>query len=720
MQRLKVPLNKANTDVKTCFEAGIQLKKESKIDAAVAKFASALKLDANFVPALNQLAEIYANRQELSKSVQYYQRVVELMPRNSVTYARLAKVKSKLGDVQEAIHFFQKAIALKCDQPIWVYVELGNALEQNQQLDEAISVYQKIISLKSSSAFNIESKLQKLLKSKQKSSRAVTVDRSSSQVQQEELYLKIWQALNQTNLNADILQKSVAAIDLQKVNQYFFKTSKYKIINLSSATRKDKTYLAKLGMSLKYLNLNKAGLISEDKSILSKYDDSLNSEYLPPQVVNRLKKNEFQLSIVNEGCLHAVCPFSGNIIKSNRSLVSLLGHTIFYRFASNGQVFYLVTGRATLGFTKLCLYFPRHDTIVVLDLLPISKQISKLETFNQFKAYLVHNSQKITSYLRNNEVRKVKIVALISSPQFAHHLWNELSGIYKLYEAKLLHKVDQFLVVSEPLGSINKIFPEIPPEKIKRIQKKELTKEIVDNNSFVLRLGHNFIREDLANRIYQLSLKQCSTEFLNKIRDIRKSRFPLLWVSLRFQSRAWVSQIEGIANILNSLSKKFPNLGVVIDGFSLPYNSPVYPGAEQIIAKEQQAVAEIKSYLSSNISLYSTIGNSINESIIWAHNIDLYLANHGTIQHKVGWTANKPGVVHGNSRRLSTPLSEQNTAWARENAVIPIGIDKQHIFDLTENIGKNGISNLASCNYDCDWKIMYQELLKLILELDKN
>ena len=51
-------------------------------------------------------------------------------------------------NIQEAIANYQKAIALQSEQPVWVYVGLGNALSQNDQLDEAITAYQKAIEIK--------------------------------------------------------------------------------------------------------------------------------------------------------------------------------------------------------------------------------------------------------------------------------------------------------------------------------------------------------------------------------------------------------------------------------------------------------------------------------------------------------------------------------------------------------------------------------------------
>ena len=332
-------------------------------------------------------------------------------------------------------------------------------------------------------------------------------------------------------------------------------------------------------------------------------------------------------------------PTTGKVLKSSCSFVPGTNDSlVFYRFVGH-EVFYLITGRPAFMFSKICLYFPRIELIVGLLPLPLSVK----QKFNEFKTCMVTNWENVKSYIFSN--RDAKIVAQVNTDHFAHHLMNDLSGIYKLYEAGSLGKIDKFLAIAEPLGQIDKIFSEIPSEKIERIQRKNIFEEVLKNNYFVVTVGLNNVKEDLANRIYQASLKYCSSTFLAEVEKAKKSHFPLLWVTIRLHNRTWVSQIQGIANLIKKLSEKFPNLGVVIDGFSLPYGFSGNPSIEETINQEKDTVRAIQSLLPSGIKVYDTVGCMLYESIIWAYSIDLYLSHHGTIQHKVGWTANKPGVV---------------------------------------------------------------------------
>lgn len=330
-----------------------------------------------------------------------------------------------------------------------------------------------------------------------------------------------------------------------------------------------------------------------------------------------------------------------------------------------------------------------------------------MRSFRAFKTYMVVNWAKVKSYLLNRE--KSQKLLLINQPQFIAYLLNELTGVYKLNESGKLDKIDKFLVTSEPYGPIDEIFPEIPSEKICRVPHNKFLEEILENNYFAIKSGDCFIKEDLLNRIYQISLKQCSSAFLSEVEQVRKSCFPILWISIRVDNkRQWISQTEGIANIIKSLAVNFPNLGVVLNGFSLLHGFSYKRQIEEIIKKETETVGEIRSLLPPDIKIYDSIGCTIYESIVWAHSIDLYLAHHGSIVQNVAWHSNKPGLVHASQlTHQAETISDTPTYYGRENAVVPKYIPESCITDYGEYRADVGNA------YDCDWQVIYQEILKL-------
>ena len=657
-------------------------------------------------------------KKNIKGEISSYQQAIALQPEQPAwLYHSLGKALNEDGQIDEAIAIYQKAIKLKSDNP-YFYLELSRIYYRQGQFDRAIEGYQKAIKLKPDLPFQIYKCLEELLRLQGKRNEAVKWLKSAPLSQDGETYLQIWHALNQTDLK-NLEQESSSypkAINQQVAKQYFTQTSQYKTINLKSLSEQDRRLIEKLGWSLTYLELNRSGLIN--KEVVSQEEYASHFKELQRKErrehLRIVAATQFQLSTVEDGYIHAICPSTGIRLSSNRSMYwSPKFCFCWYRFVGQ-EVFYLITGDHWRE--KLALYFPSSELLVSLT----PSQVIKAEDISLFKAYVVTDWKRIASYLFRSD--KAEKVAIIWFRHFAHHLWNELSAIYKLYETNSLDKIDRFLVVNEPLGCINEIFPEIPSEKIKFVKSQELPREILENNYFILSLGFGFIKEDLAKRVYQVLRHKCSPTFLAEVELAKKKHFPLLWVSIRLGSRTWESQVEGIVNVLKSLADKFPHLGVVIDGFSLPENKKgfVDPQHEATIKKEKETVKKIISLLPPGIKIYDAVGCWLHESIVWAYAIDLYLTHHGTIQHKVGWTANKPGVVHTNRKILKLSPLLRPGSWERENGIAPVYVPKQYIIDVDEKVythhGK-WEKKTGFYNYECDWRGVYQEVLKLALSI---
>ena len=545
-----------------------------------------------------------------------------------------------------------------------------------------------------------------------------------------DLAVNIWEFINQPNLKTfdDKNVSPLKEVDSDRLNQYFSQTSKYKIIDLEALSEEDTQLIKNKGLSLEYLLQNRSGSITGDG--IQKEDFQHNGPRqinLPEPAANSLRETRFQVSCVEEGRIYAVCPSSGKIISSNRSFVLkpekwFNESIIYYRF-SGKEVFYLLTGRPGEGFLKACLYFPKTDLVVALYSNRLPRRME--QEFNMFKTFVVTNWEKIKSYLCNNN--EVKTVVLLSLHEAMHHPLNELSGISKVHEycsfEKAVRHIDKFLVVYDPVGPLGEIFPEIPPEKIKCLKDTELINEVLENNYFVCKLGWNFISEKLSRRIYQASLRQCSQAFLKEVEQARKTHFPIIWATLRLDNRAWISQIEGLANIINKLSRKFPDLAVIFDGYSVPHGYSDSPSMEtakefDLFERLKNVVEKIRISLKPDIKTYSAIGHMIYESIVWTYVADLYISHWGCLLDKMVFFGNKPGVLHTNT---NLPVITKNISpvYWRENALTPINIRKDEIKNVnnaevsTGDLRRSGTLS----NYDMDWEVVYKEALKLAMSI---
>jgi hypothetical protein len=259
---------------------------------------------------------------------------------------------------------------------------------------------------------------------------------------------------------------------------------------------------------------------------------------------------------------------------------------------------------------------------------------------------------------------------------------------------------------------------------------------------FVVRAGGDYVASDLAARVYRVALKSCSPETLNKIRETRKRYSPLLWVGIRVGNRTWANQIDGLSKVINALHRKYPRLGVVFDGFSLPADrssqSAAHGEYSAIIDEENGIVNSVIQGLQQHsggaCGIVNIIGSSIFDANVWAHFIDVYLSPYGTVQHKVGWLTNKPGIIHTNRKLLE---GSAKYVWAAiENAVKPRYVKRTCVEDVRgmqreaviyneiseanesgagiQALNKRARGNPEFNNYIVEWEELYKDLLDLI------
>jgi tetratricopeptide (TPR) repeat protein len=692
--------------------------KEKNYDQAIQSCEQVLQLDPDSLPALLELSKFYELKDDFEANDSVYRRIIQLEPLDASKRVALARILIKQGNIQEAIATYQKALAFP-EPPLEAYRELIRALERAKQFDISTSIYQNYLSKGSGLSllwdwqivalgkFFLRKVLSKLNRIRLKA-------QIKSSPDSYEIYAKIWRSLNQVDLDPPAqFSKYPKTIDQYEVEKYFQRTSSYRLMNSTCLTAEDMQYIENASISHTYLELNKSGSIdktgdSQPKSDISSPDGE--------RVISD-QTYQFQFTAIKDQYIYAICPWTGEVLRSNCSFAPRVINSqyVFYRFVGK-EVFYVATGRQWLGFPKVCIYFPKIDFIFFYDHLYFREE----DEITELKIHLVSNWQPVAAYISRGHDRKT--TTLINWDHFAHSLWNELSGLERLVKDKdlLTQNNLSFTIVAEPLGSLEDIFPEISSQQTKRIQENQLTKEILQNNLFVTRVGYNFIQEDLVARTYKTAIKQCSQSLIKEVEVARNKHSLLLWISIRLGDRTWVSQTEGIIQIICALQKDFPDLGVVIDGFSLNNGFKSSPWLIKNIHRETEVVNHIRAAVPST-KIYDTIGCMLYQSLVWANAVDCYIAHHGTIQHKIGWFANKPGVVHSNKyvingekKYYDNPSLGLPAAGVRENCILPTYIDQKYVTDVVGDVKRGSEERRVDLdNYDFDWRVIYDEVVKL-------
>jgi hypothetical protein len=258
------------------------------------------------------------------------------------------------------------------------------------------------------------------------------------------------------------------------------------------------------------------------------------------------------------------------------------------------------------------------------------------------------------------------------------------------------------------------------------------------NNYFVVRVGDSVVTSETITRVYEVAKTNCRPETLDKVKHARRQHSPLLWIGIRVGSKTWLYQEDGLARLIDSLHTEFPGLGVVFDGFSLPADRSGQSSAnheyDDILRQENRVVSDIVERLTRNHretpGIFNIIGSSIYDANVWAHAIDFYVSPYGTLQAKVGWLANKPGIIHANSAFLGNPV-----VWkVVKNAIKPHYVPRSAVSDVrsinkviyreVSDFKESGAGILSANkrvqdgplfdNYELDWQALYSDLMDLI------
>ena len=453
-----------------------------------------------------------------------------------------------------------------------------------------------------------------------------------------------------------------------------------------------------------------------ERSLLLENTDAIAHE--PGQRSRKAKRSTgataFQREALAARALEARCPLTGQRLRSDRSFIAEQNQPIFYFFRAQ-QPFFIAVGREGRGYIKLYLYFPAWRTAI---LLADPTRWHGRDEIDQLRAHLIAEQRHVGRYLARTD--PARVCALVDNRQFAHYIWNVLSGIEWLINEGHLAHIDKLVIAAEPIGRLESIFPEIKNVLIERAHFPSVIDAGLNGNWFLLRPGGICVSDNLIERVHRCAELNTPRRLRMEIARIKKDRWPIVCVTLRMGNRTWVSQVQGIIAIGLALAKDSPRAAMIIDGFSRLHgpSSPPSREHEQLIAGELAAVETIRQAIGHLLPIYTSIGQPIDHSFSYTRIIDCYLAHHGSLQHKVGWLSGTPGVVHSNSLVLSTPDLWEPALKVRPDAPRPIYLNASDVRDVpgARRVSKNRwLDDLD--NYEMDPMAAYRPLRRIIEQL---
>jgi hypothetical protein len=167
----------------------------------------------------------------------------------------------------------------------------------------------------------------------------------------------------------------------------------------------------------------------------------------------------------------------------------------------------------------------------------------------------------------------------------------------------------------------------------------------------------------VRDRIGRLAERQASEPARRFVERMRGQRRRPVWLSLRLHRTA-LNQQEALTELACALLANGA-CAIVFDGYSRPHDyaaNPAYdkPRVERIIAGESALVGAVLGAIGRRLgpaaleAVLPANGWDLLDSVYLARQCAAYFANHGTLQHKIGYFTRVPGLVHANPAILAS------------------------------------------------------------------
>jgi hypothetical protein len=385
----------------------------------------------------------------------------------------------------------------------------------------------------------------------------------------------------------------------------------------------------------------------------------------------------YQLETVQRGSLLLPSPYTGEVVSATRSF--LVSGKIFYWF-SGAPDFYVASSRISRGYPLAALVLPAEHRMLRWEPLGSRgldlRHLDKLIDQRSGEAPLEFDGSS-------------RVMVVMGNRNFAHHLWNELSALDRLVSKYGQGHLSDIFINREPLGDVERMFPEIAGLKIHRARGASMPDGLYVN------LGSYCISKSMRGRLLKHARREASSEVNALISRIKAIGGPVFWLSVRMQNPTLENQREVMVAICRRLLNLNVRCSILMDGFSLPEDwstagdtiAESYRASADTSRAEIDAIVEEVSRTSpwSRQLVVNIGGIRLLDTIALAELADAYFCHGGSVQHKIGWTANKPGIIHGPRKLMSKdPISWHSDRL--EGAVPPLPLPIQMIQDVESDL----------------------------------
>lgn len=351
-----------------------------------------------------------------------------------------------------------------------------------------------------------------------------------------------------------------------------------------------------------------------------------------------------QHGIIRDGCFLMPSPFGQRPDRCSESF--LFNHRVFYKFQGQEEYFW-ITSLLDRGYALASLYFPARHTAV--SLYPGSLTPSMLNAFDRMR-------REVVKPRSDRDISDGTRTVVIGFPHFMHMLWNELPAVEAVLGTAIESKID-FIVTYQPFGPMVEIFPELRG-RVAVMHSDE--SRVINHKRMIVAIGSRRITKSLQRRILSVAARNALPSHLEASAAFRDTHRPIFWISIKPPKRTPEHQAQVLSEIIYGIKARYPGAGILLNGVSYPWDFPANtnygPGFEREIGlastNTSKILDEILTLLPDKIQRDTRIIHNISvcDEIVWGSVADYYFSHGGTMQNKIGWIHNIPGIMHSNSK----------------------------------------------------------------------
>lgn len=340
-------------------------------------------------------------------------------------------------------------------------------------------------------------------------------------------------------------------------------------------------------------------------------------------------------------------PFSGELAYCHESYEVGMGLNCL-RFTDGNSSFFLMQRISSAD----GIYFPLENIVIGFGYLQ-SRHIRQLQQ------KLLTDFAKNIVYASSANLFYGIIVSHVRPGHFYYDIWPILLEIYR---NNLIYRQIPRIVARTnhdylDLGGIL----QTPGYVV--LDSKEIDKQTLKNNRFAVHIGlhrplsQNKYRYEMADTfLVDKIMSAPSAEAVQLVGQLA-SCYPLVWIGVEGQKRCWLEQVEGYAHILNQLNGKYPKLGVVFDGWTLPLTPSIRSKIEA--RKDHFIVDKIINRLNPAIKSYSVVGKTTDTKLYVGNKIDFFITNFSSGSLHVSRLLGKPGFCHASNKLAALSIKKE-------------------------------------------------------------